>query len=154
MTIGLEGRPSIPSPFRWTVEAYAHAIDAGLFVDQRVELVDGELYEMPPMREPHVGAAQFLERAFAPLVLADRLLIDKPIILPSDGEPEPDLAVKRAGAPLKPTVTDVLLAIELSDSTRLFDRGQKLEAYLRDGLRELWIVDLQQHEVRSSVTGN
>ena len=65
-----------------------------------------------------------------------------PIILPSDGEPEPDIAVAESGAPLKPAVDQVQLAIEVSDSTRRFDRGPKLEAYLADGLRELWIIDL------------
>jgi Uma2 family endonuclease len=147
MTIGLEGRPDVPPPLRWTVDVYHRAIDAGLFADRRVELIDGELYEMPPMREPHIGAARFLERTFAPLLESDRLLIDKPIILPRDGEPEPDVAVVRAGAPLKPLVADVQLAIEVADSTRRFDRGPKLEAYLRDGIRELWIVDLEQREL-------
>ena len=82
-----------PAPMRWTVDDYHRAIDAGLFDDRRVELVDGEIYEMPPMREPHIGAALYLERTFAPLLATNRLLIDKPIILPQDGEPEPDIAV-------------------------------------------------------------
>jgi Uma2 family endonuclease len=132
---------------RWTLDDYHRATDAGLFDERRVELVDGEIYEMPPMREPHIGAARYLERTFALLLASDRLLIDKPIILPQDGEPEPDIAVVRAGAPLKPHVDDVLLAIEVSHATRRFDRGLKLEAYLRDGLRELWIADIGVHEL-------
>jgi Uma2 family endonuclease len=131
----------------WTLDDYHRAIDAGLFDDRRVELVDGEIYEMPPMREPHIGAATYLERTFAPLLASDRLLIDKPIILPQDGEPEPDIAVLRSGAPLKPFVDDVLLAIEVGHATCRFDRGLKLEAYLRDGLRELWIADLVVREL-------
>jgi len=131
-----------PAPMRWTVDDYHRAIDAGLFDDRNIELVDGEIYEMPPMREPHIGAARFLERTFAPLLASDRLLIDKPIILPQDGEPQPDVAVVRAGAPLKPHVDDVLLLIEVSHATRRFDRGLKLQAYLRDGVRELWIADI------------
>src|SRR6266581_625400 len=94
-----------PAPMRWTVDDYHRATDAGLFDDRRVELVDGEIYEMPPMPEPHI-------------------------------------AVVRAGAPLKPQVDDVLLLIEVSHATRRFDRGLKLQAYLRDGLKELWIADL------------
>jgi len=137
----------LPAPMRWTVDDYNRAIDAGLFEDRNVELVDGEIYEMPPMREPHIGAARYLERAFAPMLAIDRLLIDKPIILPHDGEPQPDIAVVRAGAPLKPHVSDVLLAIEVSHATRRFDRGLKLEAYLRDGLYEVWIVDIVAREL-------
>jgi len=136
-----------PVRMRWSPDDYHRAIDAGVFDDRRVELVEGEIYEMPPMREPHIGAARYLERTFAILLASDRLLIDKPIILPQDGEPQPDIAVVREGAPLKPHVDDVLLAIEVSHTTRLFDRGLKLEAYLRDGLRELWIVDLGVREL-------
>ena len=136
------GATDPPAPMRWTIDDYHRAIDAGLFDDRRVELVDGEIYEMPPMREPHIGAALYLERTFAPLLASNRLLIDKPIILPQDGEPEPDIAVVRAGAPLKPRVEDVLLVIEVSHATRRFDRGLKLQTYLRDGLQELWIADI------------
>jgi Uma2 family endonuclease len=136
-----------PAPMRWTLGDYHRAIDAGLFDDRRVELIDGEIYEMAPMREPHIGAARYLERTFAPLLASDRLLIDKPIILPQDGEPEPDIAVVRVEAPLKPHVDDVLLVIEVSYATRRFDRGLKLEAYLRDGLQELWIADLVAREL-------
>jgi Uma2 family endonuclease len=136
-----------PAPMRWTLDEYHLAIDAGEFGDRNVELVDGEIYEMAPMREPHIGAARYLERTFAGLLASDQLLIDKPIILPQDGEPQPDIAVVRTGAPLKPRVDDVLLAIEVSHATRRFDRGLKLEAYLRDGLRELWIADLGVREL-------
>jgi Uma2 family endonuclease len=67
-----------------------------------------------------------------------------PIILPSDGEPEPDLVVGEPGAPAKPRVEQVQLAVEVSQSTRRQDLGSKLEDYLRDGLRELWIIDLPE----------
>jgi Uma2 family endonuclease len=138
---------------RWTVDDYHRAIDAGLFEDRNVELIDGEIYEMPPMRKPHIGATKYLMRVFAPLLSSDRLLVDMPIILPQDGEPQPDIAVVRAGAPLVPLVDDVLLAIEVSHSTRRFDRGLKLEAYLRDGLRELWILDIGARELVVYVDG-
>ena len=65
-----------------------------------------------------------------------------PIILPSDGEPEPDVAVFELGAPLQPNVDQVQLVIEVTQSTCRRDLGSKLEDYLRDGVRELWIVDL------------
>jgi Uma2 family endonuclease len=138
---------------RWTVDDYHRAIDAGLFDDRHVELIDGAIYEMPPMREPHIGAVLFLMRTFASLLASNRLRIDMPIILPHDGEPLPDVAVVRAGAPLKPFVDDVLLVIEVSHATRRFDRGLKLEAYLRDGLREAWIVDLEARELLVYVNG-
>jgi Uma2 family endonuclease len=72
----------------------------------------------------------------------ERVASQTPIILPSDGEPEPDVAVCEPAAPLKPHVDHVQLVVEVSQSTRRRDLGSKLEDYLRDHLRELWIVDL------------
>src|SRR5207244_6777249 len=68
--------------------------------------------------------------------------MDQLIILSQDGDSGPDIAVVRAAAPLKPQLDDVLLLIDVSHATRRFDRGLKLQAYLRDGLQELWIADL------------
>src|SRR5207245_9733613 len=47
-----------PAPMRWTLDDYHRATDAGLFDGRHVEPVDGEIYEMPPMREPHIGGSQ------------------------------------------------------------------------------------------------
>ena len=131
-----------PAPPHWTLEEYHRAIDAGVFGDRRIELLAGQLIEMPPMSDPHIGATKYLARLFSSYLAWERVGIQMPIILPSDGEPEPDIAVAEPGAPLKPPVDQVQLAIEVSHSTRRFDRGPKLEAYLADGIRELWIVDL------------
>jgi Uma2 family endonuclease len=131
----------------WTLDDYHRAIEAGVFGDRRVELIDGGLYEMPPMGAPHSLAVRYLARVFAALLLQDRLLIQMPIVLSRDGEPEPDLAVVRPGSPAKPGPADVLLAIEVTHTTRTIDRGPKLEAYLEAGLREVWIVDLVDREL-------
>jgi Uma2 family endonuclease len=130
-----------PAPPYWTLDAYERAIDAGVFGDRRIELIGGQLYEMPPMEEPHIGAVQYLSILFYG-ALGTRARAQMPIILPSDGQPEPDISVTAPGAPLKPSVEHVQLAIEVSHATRRFDRGVKLVAYLADGLHELWIIDL------------
>lgn len=131
-----------PTSPHWTLDDYDRAIDAGVFGDRRIELIAGSLYEMPPMGEPHIGALRYLAELFFGALGRERVLSQMPIILPHDGEPEPDIAVAERGAPLKPGVEQVQLAIEVSHSTRRFDRGPKLEAYLADGIRELWIIDL------------
>src|SRR5918911_980855 len=136
-----------PNVLRWTHALYAQATAAGLFADRRVELIDGELYEMPPMNAPHIGATMYLETLFAPLLPAGRVRFAKPIILDQDGEPEPDIAVVVPGAPLKPSQAQVQLVIEVSDATREFDRGAKLQAYLNAGIAEIWIVDLVDREM-------
>ena len=53
-----------PSPHHWTLDEYHCAIDAGVFGDTRVELLHGEVVEMPPMNEPHVGAVRYLAGLF------------------------------------------------------------------------------------------
>jgi Uma2 family endonuclease len=131
-----------PSPHHWTLDEYHRAIDAGVFGDSRVELMHGEVVEMPPMNEPHIGAVRYLAGLFFARLGWQRTCSQSPIVLPSDGEPEPDVAVFELGAPLKPHVDQVQLVIEVAQSTRRRDLGSKLEDYLRDGVRELWIVDL------------
>jgi Uma2 family endonuclease len=131
-----------PSPHYWTLDEYHRAIDAGVFGARRVELLHGEVVEIPPMNEPHIGAVRYLAGLFFAQLGWQRICSQTPIILPSDGEPEPDVAVFELGAPLKPHVDQVQLVIEVAQATRRRDLGSKLEDYLRDGLRELWIVDL------------
>ncbi len=137
------GRPlEAPAPHHWTLDEYHRAIDAGVFGDSRVELLHGEVVEMPPMNEPRIGAVRYLAGLFFARLGWQRTCSQTPIILPSDGEPEPDVAVFELGAPLKPHIDQVQFVIEVAQSTRRRDLGSKLEDYLRDGVRELWIVDL------------
>ena len=124
-------------PHHWTLEEYHRTIDAGVFGDRRIELLHGEVVEMPPMNEPHIGAVRYLAGLFFARLGWQRTSSQTPIILPSDGEPEPDVAVFELGAPLKPHVDQVQLVIEVTPATRRRDPGSKLEDYLRDGLREL-----------------
>jgi len=139
----LQPRPiEVPIPHYWTLDAYHRAIDAGVFGDRRIQLLHGELVEMPPMNDPHIGAVRYLAGVFYGQLGWQRTASQTPIILPSDGEPEPDVAVVAPGAPLKPHVDQVQLVIEVSQASRRRDLGSKLEDYLRDGLRELWIIDL------------
>jgi Uma2 family endonuclease len=141
MATTTSARLEMPAPPYWTLDEYHCAIEAGVFDDRRIELVGGQLIEMPPMSEAHIGATRYLNAVFV-AKLGERAHSQMPIILPHDGEPEPDIAVIAPDAPLKPGVEQVQLAIEVSHTTRGFDRGPKLEAYLADGLHELWIIDL------------
>jgi Uma2 family endonuclease len=131
-----------PTPFYWTLDDYHVAIDAGLFRDRRVELLHGEVLEMPPMGAPHIAAVRYLAGVFYASLGWQRAASQTPIILPSDGEPEPDVAVFEQGAPMKPSLDRVQLVIEVAQSSRDYDLGPKLLDYLRDGVRELWIIDL------------
>ncbi|MBV9578459.1 MAG: Uma2 family endonuclease [Chloroflexi bacterium] len=143
MELSVESAPVEQEPRapHWTLNDYHQAIDAGVFGDRRIELLNGTLYEMPPMREPHIGTANHLAARFYTLG-ETRVRRQMPIVLPGDGEPEPDITVVAADAPLRPSAAHVQRVIEVSYATRQFDRGLKLEAYLAAGLHEVWIVDL------------
>ena len=109
------------------LDEYHRAIDAGVFGANRVELRHGEVVEMPPMPAPRIGALRALHAMFLARLGWERVPRQTPIVLPSDGEPEPDVAVFVPGAPLKPTVDQVQLVIEVSQATRKRDVGSKLE---------------------------
>ena len=79
------------------------AIDAGVFADRRIELIRGALYEMPPISEAHAAATRYLGDLFITTLGPGRVLSRTQVILPSDGEPAPDLAVTERGAAIKPT---------------------------------------------------
>jgi Uma2 family endonuclease len=148
-------RPTYPMPHRFTVTEFEALLDTRPFVerpdaDDRFELVDGCIYDQPPMNDPHWLAVQTLMAAFAPLVASRRLLVNAPVIISNFDEPLPDLAVVRADFPFrsKPRGQDLLLVIEVSDrSRREYDRHTKLPRYQAAGVREVWIVDLVEQAV-------
>jgi Uma2 family endonuclease len=130
---------------RFSLAEYARMTAAGLFAGRRVELLDGDVIDVPPMNAPHWTALYRLQRAFERALEPGRLLVQMPVQVPDDGEPEPDLAVLRAGWQAqgeKPTASDLVLAIEVSDTTLDLDRRVKAPLYARAGVPELWIVDL------------
>src|SRR4051794_1777015 len=87
-----------PQPRRWSYEEYYQMADLGFFIDQRVELIDGEIIEMAPQKDPHsVGIGlgqQTLQAAFGP---GCWVRVQSPMRLTTNSEPEPDLAVVRGG---------------------------------------------------------
>src|ERR687886_489709 len=105
-------------PVRIRTDEFDRMTDVGLFGGRHVELLEGTLYEMPPMGTPHLRALVRLQRMLTTFNAEERLLVQVPAQVPDFDEPEPDLAVLRA--PLgdrKPTAADLLLAIEISHST-------------------------------------
>ena len=136
-------------PYRgFTADEY-HAMGAAgiLHPDERTELIDGQIVPMSLVSGPHVFTVQrlsrFLEKALDALP-APRPFVStqSPVRLASRVEPEPDIAVLRpeADVPRVPTAADALLVVEVSVSTRAYDRDVKLPLYARAGIPEVWIV--------------
>jgi Uma2 family endonuclease len=133
---------------RWfTVSDYHQMVVAGILrEDDRVELIDGEIIDMSPVGGWHVACVSRLNRLLIRALGDDAIVnIQSPVRLGKHQEPEPDAAVVRVrdyGHEL-PAAHDVLLLIEVSDTTLGYDRGRKLRLYARSGIPEYWIVDLQ-----------
>lgn len=131
---------------RFTVEEYHKMGEAGIFGEgDRVELLDGEVIEMNPIGWRH---ARSVRRLNARLVRAasDRYAVgvQDPITVSEHGEPQPDLVLHEEPPPGRlPRPEEVLVLIEVSDSTLQYDRNIKLPRYARAGIPEVWIVDLQ-----------
>lgn len=134
-----------PRPHQITADEYHRMGDAGIFTeDARVELLGGVIYDMAPLGDRHVGRFNTLnEHLVLRLAGSDlRVSVRNPIRLASDGEPMPDLAVVRRGVSGVPGAADVLLVIELAESSRDYDRATKLPLYATAGIPECWLVDL------------
>src|SRR3954471_14581118 len=140
-------------PYRFTVDQYHQMGEAGVFrPEDRVELIDGEIIAMNPISDPHAGGVNRLNQAFIER-LARRALVapQNPVRLTLHDEPQPDLAILRFRADfyasLGPRPEDVLLLIEVSDSSVSYDRRVKAPLYASNGIPEYWVVDLGRGQV-------
>lgn len=142
-------------PKRWTTDEFMHLHEIGAFSEgSRIELIDGEFYEMASIGNPHYLCSMICRTLLTKSLGEDNYLIGQevPITIPKLSEPQPDLSVVRGGIAemkkrgRKPYPDEVALLIEVSDSTYKFDSTKKLSAYARAGIPEYWIVNLQKSE--------
>lgn len=131
---------------RFTVHDYHRMAETGiLHEDDRVELIEGEIVEMAAIGTRHFVCVNTLNRLLMRTV-GDEVVVSvqNPVRLSEHSEPQPDLAVIRGRDYREslPTPEDVLLLIEVSDTTLVYDRSTKLSLYAQAGIPEVWIVDL------------
>lgn len=141
--------PQAPPPRRkrWTREECARL--STLFDLERYELIEGELIEKMGKNHPHVFGlmllVEWLRTIFPPRNVAQQISID---LRPEDNptsEPEPDAVVLRCSLgelTPRPRPADILLVVEVSDTTHAVDLGAKRDLYARAGLPEYWVLDL------------
>ncbi|MCS6938649.1 MAG: Uma2 family endonuclease [Roseiflexaceae bacterium] len=133
--------------YRFTVDAYARLREAGvLYEDDRVELIDGEIREMSPVGARHVSLVNRLNALLVRLAGDSAIVsVQNPIRLDEYNEPQPDLALLRpredAYLDALATPEDVLLVIEVADTSLAYDQQEKLPRYARAGIAEVWLVD-------------
>ena len=142
-------RPEPPLRHRFDVGAYHRMAEAGILSpEDRVELIEGEIVDMAPIGSAHAGTTNRLTRLVARAVADGQVIasIQSPLRLDPHNEPQPDLMLLRprpddyAGS--HPTAADVLLLVEVADSSLAHDRGPKLALYARHGVPEVWLIDL------------
>ncbi|MEQ8998266.1 MAG: Uma2 family endonuclease [Coleofasciculus sp. B1-GNL1-01] len=137
---------------KWTIDEYHRMIAAGILEDRRVELLQGEIVEISPEGEPHAyfssEAGEYLMRR-----LSDRAMVRlaKPITLPNNSEPEPDIAiVQRLGREYldhHPYPDNIFWLIEYSESSLEKDLEIKRKIYAQVGISEYWVINLQRRQL-------
>ncbi len=132
----------------FTVDEYHRMAEAGILgEDDRVELIDGQVVAMTPIGPDHASCVNRLTALFAPLAGGQATLsVQNPVVLGEHEEPQPDLTLLRYRADgyreRHPTPPDVLLVIEVADSSLEWDRRTKIPLYGRAGIPEAWLVNL------------
>lgn len=138
---------------RFTVEQYHQMAEAGILgEDDRVELLDGEIVEMSPIGARHAGIVNRLSRMLVQQVGdAASVSVQNPVRLSEYSEPRPDLMLLRPRSDdyihTLPGPEDVLLLIEVADTTVTGDRLVKLPLYAHAGIREVWLCNLSGRAV-------
>lgn len=134
---------------RWiTADEYERMGEAGIFGENaRLELLEGEIYQVSPIGSPHAACVDFLS-SFLNRLFSGKFIVrvQNPIRLDSFSEPQPDIALLRWRDDFyrhaHPTPADVLLVIEVADSTVESDRSYKMPLYAKAGIPEAWLVNL------------
>ena len=129
----------------FTIEEYHRMAETGILRPKdRVELINGEILEMSPIGSRHMACVNNLTRALV-LGLGVRAVVSpqNPVQIPLHSEPEPDLAVLRPRSykTSAPTAEDVLLLVDVAETSLRFDRTVKLALYARAGIPEYWLAD-------------
>jgi Uma2 family endonuclease len=138
---------------RFSTKEYHQMAETGVLPpNARVELLDGQIIDMPPIGPSHGGTTKRLTHIFTPPARGRWIVaVQDPVHLDAHSEPQPDVMLLRPAADFytdrHPGPADVLLLIEVADTSLSYDRGEKLPAYGRAGIREVWIVNLPERRL-------
>jgi len=154
--------PNPSTLHRFTREQYYRMTESGVLrSEDRVELLNGEIRDMSPIGDRHAGMVRWLRLHFTPLTNNLAVVgVQDPVALDEWSEPEPDLWLATYRANLystgHPVPADLLLVVEVADTTLENDRQIKIPLYAAVGVREVWLVDLvgqSLHVFRDPVAG-
>jgi Uma2 family endonuclease len=137
-----------------TIDLYQQMGEKGLLTpEDRVQLIEGEILEMPPIGTRHGSVAGRLNKWLSRAVGDEAIVrLDNPLSLGKHSQPQPDLMLLKPRADdyvtSHPGPEDVLLAVEVSDSTLEFDLGRKWALYARFAVAEYWVIDVNSRYVQ------
>ncbi|WP_254923641.1 Uma2 family endonuclease [Pseudanabaena sp. SR411] len=153
MTAQLITPNSTSNVHKFTVQQYELIVEAGIFAESdRLELINGEIRVMSPIVRKHAVCVAKATKNFE-RKLGDRTIIwtQNPILLSNYLQPQPDLAILKWRddfyAEALPTPDDILLIIEVADSTIAYDRDVKSPLYAANRIPEMWLFDVNKKVV-------
>jgi Uma2 family endonuclease len=140
---------------RWqfTVTDFARMVETGILAeDDRVELIDGEVRVMSPIGPRHVAIVNRLNTLLTRWVADSAIIsVQNPIQLTDYTEPQPDIAVLRPRADFYahalPLPDDVLVVVEVAETSLEYDREEKVPRYAQTRISEVWLIDVERQTV-------
>ncbi len=135
----------LKGPF--TVDTYQRLAELGVLRENdRVELIAGQVVEMSPIGDRHASCVRRLIQLFARSHLEAAIVdVQNPVVLGEHDAPQPDVVLLKPrpdAYPRHPRATDILLVIEVADTTLAYDRDIKIPLYARAGIPEAWVMDI------------
>ena len=150
MSVAME---DMPRRHRITVDEYYRMVEVGLLAPKaRVELIDGEIIDMPPIGDPHMATVDRINKLLIHAV-GDRAIVrcQGAVQLGDFSAPQPDLVLLAPRTDYYSTrravAEDIFLTIEVSDATLSYDRGRKMALYARHRVPELWVIDVNSRRL-------
>ncbi len=139
-------------PHRLSLDDYERMADAGILTgESHVELIEGVIVDRAPIGSRHAGVVAQIDRIFSGQSASAIVWVQNPIRLGKYSEPEPDIAVLKPRKDFykksHPHADDVLLIIEVADTSIEYDRRIKVPLYAEHGVPEVWLVDLNLGQI-------
>lgn len=136
-----------------TVEEYFRMGEARVFAQHpRLELMEGEIVEVAPIRSAHASVVNTLAALLSEAARRVIVSVQNPLVLSERSAPQPDVVLLRPRTDRyyssHPLASDALLVVEVADTTLEYDLDVKRPLYARAGVTELWIVDIDRRELR------
>lgn len=128
--------------------------EVGILQDRGIELINGEIIEMSPIGSRHASLVDKLGNLLSHLLFGKMITrVQNPIVVSDLSEPEPDLTILKYRddfyADHHPRPDEVLLIIEVADTSVAYDRQVKLPIYASAGIPEFWLINLEQNEIEA-----